>query len=381
MYGSITSEDDSKMDYAVIMAGGSGTRLWPLSREHLPKQLLRIVRGKSLLRLSYERLLGLIPPERIFVCTLETHREAVLSELPELLPENLLGEPMGRDTSNAVGLSAAVLAARDPDAVFAITTADHVIEPVERFQACLKTAFAVVNKHPNTLVTFGITPTFGHTGLGYIERGEALDGIEGAYKVTAFREKPDKPTADRYVESRRYFWNSGMFVWKASTVLSRLKEYLPKSHEGLMTIAKSWDTIDRQSTLQKTYPTLQKISIDFAVMEPASSRAPETGAPSGVVVVEMPITWLDVGSWPQLSETLNIDDSNNAVDATRLVMLDSDNNIIVTRDDSHLLALIGVSDMVVVHTKDATLICPKNEAQRVKDIVAKVKDHHGIGYI
>lgn len=369
------------MDYAVIMAGGSGTRLWPLSREHLPKQLLRVVRGKSLLRLSYERLLGLIPPERIFVCTLEAHRQAVLAELPELLPGNLLGEPMGRDTSNAVGLSAAVLAGRDPDAVIAITTADHVIEPVERFQKCLRTAFATVNQHPNTLVTFGITPTFGHTGLGYIERGDALPGIDGAFKVTAFREKPDKPTADRYVESRRYLWNSGMFVWKASTILSRLGEYLPKSLEGLMTIAQSWETPQRESTLKKNYPMLQKISIDFAVMEPASARPAETGAPSGVTVVEMPITWLDVGSWPQLSETLNIDDSNNAVDAARLVMLDSDNNIIVTRDDSHLLALIGVSDMVIVHTKDATLICPKSEAQRVKDIVGKVKDTHGASYI
>ncbi|HQY89588.1 MAG TPA: sugar phosphate nucleotidyltransferase, partial [Tepidisphaeraceae bacterium] len=315
------------------------------------------------------------------VCTLEAHRAAVLNELPELSPENLLGEPMGRDTSNAVGLSAAVLAARDPDAVFAITTADHVIEPMERFQKCLKAGFESVAKHPNTLVTFGVTPTFGHTGLGYIERGDALAGIDGAFKVTAFREKPDKPTADRYVESRRYFWNSGMFVWKASTILSRLKEYLPKSYEGLQIIAKAWDTGTRDETLKKVYPILQKISIDFAVMEPASARAPEAGAPSGVVVVEMPISWLDVGSWPQLSETLNIDDSNNAVEASRLVMIDSDNNIIVAREEGHLLTLIGVSDMVIVHTKDATLICPKNEAQRVKDIVAKVKEAHGAGYI
>src|SRR5580765_700216 len=227
------------MEYGVIMAGGAGTRLWPVSRADKPKQLINVVRGKSLLQLSYERLRGLLPPERIFVCTGAAHGRAVMENLPELPKENLLGEPEGRDTANAVGFPAAVLAKRDKDAVAAFVTADHVIEPIDTFQASVRTAFDLVAEQPNALVTFGIVPTHGHTGLGYIHRGEAI-AVKGkpaaAYKVQAFREKPDKATADRYVESGRYYWNSGMFVWRADTVLGALETLLPESARGIAEI-------------------------------------------------------------------------------------------------------------------------------------------------
>ncbi|MFT3786632.1 MAG: sugar phosphate nucleotidyltransferase [Tepidisphaeraceae bacterium] len=284
---------------------------------------------------------------------------------------------MGRDTANAVGFSAAVLQKIDPDAVFAIVTADHVIEPIDAFVASLRTGFDVVKKHPGALVTFGIVPTFGHTGLGYIERGGDLD-LAGAFKVNAFHEKPDKPAADRYVDSGRFYWNSGMFVWRASTVLERLREYLPKSYEGLTKIATAWGTSGQADAVNSIYPTLQKISVDFAIMEPASKSRDPNG---GVVVVEMPIKWLDVGSWPQLSETLDVDDAGNAIDAEHSVLLDSDNNIVLCREPGHLVSLIGVSDMVVAITKDATMVCPKNDAQRVKELVALVKEKLGTKYI
>lgn len=362
------------MEYGVIMAGGSGTRLWPLSRESFPKQLLPIVRGESLLKLSFDRLRAILPAERIFVCTGAQHRDVILKGLPELKPENLLGEPLGRDTANAVGFSAAVLEKLDKDAVFAIVTADHVIEPIDKFSAAIRSGFEIAKKWPEKLVTFGIVPTHGHTGLGYVQRGDALDGVDGAFKVLGFKEKPDKPTADKYVESRRYYWNSGMFVWSAATVMNMLREYLPKSHEGLSKIAAAWGTPAQQKAIDEIYPTLQKISIDYAVMEPA-------GQQGRVAVVEMPVNWLDVGSWPQLSETLELDDQNNATDARRLIMLDCTDNIVVSREEGHVVTLIGVSDMVVVHTKDATLVCPKNETQRVKDVVAKVKEKYGAGHI
>src|SRR4051812_26508116 len=307
------------MQYGVIMAGGAGTRLWPLSRKAQPKQLLSVIRGKSLLQLSYERLRGILPPDRIYVCTGEVHRESVQRNLPELPKENLLGEPEGRDTASAVGFPAAVLHKRDPDAVFAIVTADHVIEPIDTFQNSLKTAFDVVAQQGSTLVTFGIIPTHGHTGLGYIHRGEALGGFKGAYKVQAFKEKPDKPTADRYVESGRYYWNSGMFVWRADTVLNELSTHLPAVHAGLIEIGRAWGTPQQQDVLNRVYPTLEKISIDYAVMEPASQHKGR----AQVVVVEMPVQWLDVGSWPALAETLDIDEHDNAVDARALVCLDS----------------------------------------------------------
>src|SRR5947209_9393860 len=233
------------MEYGVIMAGGSGTRLWPLSRANTPKQLLPVVKGKSLLQLSYERLRGLLPAERIFVCTGAAHRDAILANLPELPKDNLLGEPAPRDTANAVGFPAGVLLARDPDAVMAVVTADHVIEPIPEFQKALRTAFDVVQQHPESLVTFGIVPTHGHTGLGYIQRGEPLPGATGAFRVQAFKEKPDKPTADRYVESGRYYWNSGMFVWRCDTVMGELKAHLPEAYEGLTKVAQAWSTPQR----------------------------------------------------------------------------------------------------------------------------------------
>jgi mannose-1-phosphate guanylyltransferase len=367
------------MQYGVIMAGGAGTRLWPLSRGNKPKQLLNVVRGKSLLQLSYERLRGMLPPERIFVCTGAAHAQAVLENLPELPKDNLLGEPIGRDTANAVAFPAAVLAKRDKDAVAAFVSADHVIEPVEQFQRSIQTAFDVVAQQPNALVTFGIVPTHGHTGLGYIHRGEALQltgGASGAYRVQAFKEKPDKPTADRYVESERYYWNSGMFVWRCDFVTGELATHLPEQKKGLGEITAAWGTPKQQETLNRIYPTLPKISIDYALMEPAAQGKGK----AQVVVVEMPVNWLDVGSWPALAETLATDDRDNAVDAGAYVVLDSDSNIIVSEDPQHLVSTIGISDMIVVHTKDATLICPKSDAQRVKELVAKVKEKFGNRY-
>jgi mannose-1-phosphate guanylyltransferase len=364
------------MEYGVIMAGGSGTRLWPISRANFPKQLLKVARDRSLLQLAYDRLRGMLPPERIFVCTAEKHRDLILQNLPELPPGNLLGEPEGRDTANAVGFPAAVLHKQDKDAVFAVVTADHVIEPVDAFQRSVRTAFDVVARHPDALVTFGIVPTHGHTGLGYIHRGDELSGFTGAYRVQAFKEKPDKPTADRYVESGRYYWNSGMFVWRADTVLNMLKQYLPQAHAGLTRIADAWGTAQQAAVLAEAYPLLPKISIDYAVMEPASQNRGK----GGVAVVEMPVQWLDVGSWPALAETLPVDDHDNAIDAKTVVQFDSDSNIVLSQDPEHLLALIGVSDMVIVHTPDATLICPKSDAQRVKELVGKVKDKFGDRY-
>lgn len=370
------------MQYGVIMAGGAGTRLWPFSRSSRPKQLLNVVRGKSLLQLSYERLRGVLPDERIYVCTGEAHRDLVLENLPTLPKENLLGEPEGRDTANAIGFSAAVLHKRDPDAVCAVVTADHVIEPQDQFLSSLRTAFTVAEQQPLSLVTFGILPTHGHTGLGYVQRGETLRlrnhaGTPGAFRVQAFKEKPDKATADRYVESGRYYWNSGMFVWRCDTVLGEIAQHIPDSHKGLMRIAEAWDTPRATPILNEVYPTLPKISIDYGVMEPASQGKGK----ASVAVVEMPVQWLDVGSWPALAETLPTDDHNNAHEAKTHIFLDSDDNIVVSDDPEHLMALVGVSDMIVVHTRSTTMVCPKNEAQRVKDLAGKVKERFGEKYL
>jgi mannose-1-phosphate guanylyltransferase len=362
------------MQYGLIMAGGAGTRLWPLSRRNRPKQLLPLVKGRSLLQLSYERLRGLLSPEQIFVCTNAEYADAVFENLPELPRENLFPEPEGRDTANAVGLPAAVLHKKDPDAVIAVVTADHVIEPISRFQDALRLAFSVAKDHPNALVTFGIVPTFGHTGLGYIHRGDSLQAQkESGYRVLAFKEKPDKATADRYVESGRYYWNSGMFVWRADTVLRELSLHLPDAHRGLLQIADAWNTPNRQQVLRDIYPKLQRISIDYAVMEPASHGKGK----AQVMTVEMPVEWLDVGSWPALADTLQIDEKDNALDAKTAILIDADNNIIISHDPEHLIATVGLSDMIIVHTPDVTMVCPKRDAQRVKELVNKARDQFG----
>jgi mannose-1-phosphate guanylyltransferase len=326
--------------------------------------------------LAYDRLRGLLQPEQIYVCTSAAQGAAVLENLPELPKQNLLGEPQARDTANAIGFAAAVLLKNDPDAVCAVVTADHVIEPVNQFQNSLRKAFDLVAVQPETLVTFGIVATHGHTGLGYIQRGEALT-IPGAYRVQAFKEKPDKATVDRYVESGRYYWNSGMFVWRCDTVLNELAAHLPESHSGLTKITNAWGTRDQQAVLAAVYPKLPRISIDYAVMEPAS----QAKGKAHVAVVEMPVKWLDVGSWPALGETFDVDDCNNAVNARTVVFLDSEDNIIYSQDPDHLISTIGISDMIIVHTKDATLVCNKHDSQRVKELLAKVKDKLGQKYL
>ena len=366
------------MRYAVIMAGGAGTRLWPMSRSGKPKQLLRFIAGettgapmRSLLSLAAGRLRGLVEPRGIYICTGASYAQQVLEDLPMLPAAQLLGEPMGRDTANAVGFSAAVLAKRDPEAAMAILTADHVIEPVEVFQAALRKAFEAVEKHPELLVTFGITPTFAATGYGYVQRGAELADLPGVFRVQAFREKPDAATAQKYLDAGNYAWNSGMFVWKARTVLEQLKQHLPASYEGLMKIAEAWDTPRQDEVLNAVYPTLPKISIDFAVME----KAPH------VATVAMPIKWLDVGSWPSFGETLTADGAGNRVAGGRFAQIGSTNVLAVSEEPEHLLATINCQDLIIIHTPRATLVCPAKDAEKIKQMVAEVERAHGKGYI
>lgn len=352
------------MRYAVIMAGGSGLRLWPLSRTARPKQLLQLVDGRSLLQLAFERMAGILPAEQIFVCTAESDRAAVEANLPQLPADNILGEPVGRDTANAIGFASAVLHERDRDALVAFVTADHVIEPVDEFRAAMGSAFALAER-PGRLVTFGIVPTRAHTGLGYIELGAALAEDPQANDVAAFAEKPDLETATGYVDSGRYLWNSGMFVWRADSVLGQLAEHLPTACADLTRIAKAWDTDERVSTLRALYSTLPKISIDYAVLEPAA----RTGGT--VVVVPMHISWLDVGSWQTLAQTLGADSGGNFVDAT-VSVIDAQRNVLVGSDPAHLIAVVGVCDLVVVHTPDATLVCARERAEQVKAMAIQV---------
>lgn len=347
--------------YVVIMAGGSGTRLWPLSRQGTPKQLLPLVEGRSLLRLAFERSLASVPAEQVMVVTGAAYADQVVAQLPELPAGNILGEPVGRDSLNAVAWAAAVLARRDPDAVIAQVTADHVIEPLAEFVTTLGQAFAVAETDPDALVTLGVVPTSPHTGYGYLHRGGALPGHPHACLVTEFAEKPAREVAEAYLASGDYWWNSGMFVWRAATVLEQVRLLLPTSYEGVTALAAE------PERLEEIFPSLIKTSVDYGIMEPVSHGQ----GSAHVVAVGLAVHWRDVGGYASLAEVLPQDAEGNAHSGT-VVTLDACGNVVVNADPSGLVGLIGVCDLVVVRTATATLVVPLDQAERVKELVAAV---------
>lgn len=370
------------MRHAMIMAGGAGTRLWPMSRAAMPKQLIRFVFREgasepcSLLELAAGRLEGLVPPERRVICTGERYRGEIERVLPEFAGERILGEPEGRDTINAVGFGAAVFGSSDPEAVFAVLTADHIIEPDGVFREAMEAGFRLVEADPRRLVTFAIRPTFPATGYGYVRRGDRMEGFGGrAFEVREFKEKPDEETARRYVESGEYGWNSGMFVFSARTVMDLLRRHAPANAAGLERIGAAWGTPERARVLGEVYPTLPKTSVDYGIMEPASRDGSVA-----ICAVEMDLRWLDVGSWPAYAETLTPDASGNRVRGSgEAVLVDSRENLVVTggsaRDGrGHTVALVGCEGLIVVHTDDATLIMPAERAQDVKRAQERVRD-------
>ncbi len=354
------------MRYAVIMAGGAGTRLWPMSTEAMPKQLIPFIEGRSLLEIAADRLEGLVPGDNQFVCTNERFRDAIRDSMPQFGDEQIIGEPEGRDTLAAVGLPAAILHRRDPDAVVGVFTADHLIEPIEVFQQRVRVGFDLAEKMPETLVTFGIQPSYPATGYGYIRLGAPMQQFLGVHRVLTFREKPDPDTARAYLDSGEYLWNSGMFVWRAFTLLECIRQYQPEVHAALMKVADAWDTPGRQRVLNEVYPTIKKISVDYAVMEPA---ARDKGV--NVATVRMSLTWLDVGGWPAFAKTA--DANGNRLAARYVIAVDSKDNLVVSEDDRHMIALLGVNDLIVVRSGGATLICHKSAAEKVKQIQALAK--------
>ena len=364
------------MRYALILAGGSGTRLWPMSRGRLPKQLIPFIGGKSLLQIAFERLEGLVEPQRRFICAGQQHAQVILDALSGLSRGQLLGEPTGRDTMSAVGFGAAVIAKSDPDAVIAVFTADHLIEPIDRFRAIIARGFELAERSPQTLVTFGIAPTQAATGYGYLELGSAIG--DSARVVERFKEKPDAAAAQAYLAagSDRYLWNSGMFVWRAATLLECIRRYEPASHGGLACVAEAWGRDDEAAVLAEVYPTLKKISVDFAVMEPAS-RDPAFQ----VAAIPMPLEWLDIGSWPMFAQTCPQDEQGNTIAAQRQLLHRSQGTLVVSSDPKHLIAAVGCENLLIIHTPDATLVCRADCAEDIKKVQAMVGERFSAEYV
>ena len=362
------------MRYSLIMAGGSGTRLWPLSRIDRPKQILPLYQGESLLSLSYRRQEGLIPPDRRFLCAGLGYKDVILASLPELGEGQFLGEPVGRNTLNALGYSAAILHRQDPLAVMAVFTADHLIQPEEVFRSIIAEGFKAVESLPDSLITFGITPTEGATGFGYLELGAEL--LPGVRRVSRFKEKPDAAAAADYFREgpERYLWNSGMFIWKTATFLKALKRFRPENYHLLSKIADAWGTPKFEAVRDEVFPKLGKSSVDFAIMEPASRDSE-----FNLAALPMPLSWQDVGSWDAYAASVRGTSSGETPE--RSLLADSPGTLAVSEDPDHLIAAVGCEDLIIIHTPRATLVCPKNQAQRVKELHAMAEEKWGKEYL
>lgn len=348
----------------VIMAGGAGTRFWPASTEQRPKQFLTLFGERSLLQQSYDRLAGLIPPERVLVLTSADFAPLVQMQLPELPPENVIAEPMRRDTAAAVTLAATLCAERFNDPIMTILTSDHLIGPTERFQHALVSA-ATGAASGDALYTFGIRPDEPATGFGYLELG-ASAGEHGGLahrELTRFVEKPDLATAKEYLAAGNYLWNSGMFVWRSSAVLAEIERQLPAHAAALRAAVAADGTPAFDAALRHAFEPLEKVSIDFGVMEHARS----------VRCVEPDFAWSDVGSFLALADHLPTDDSGNA-HRGRLFGVEAQDNIVFTEDDDEVVGILGLSDLVVVRAGRRTLIAPRERAEDIKKLVSTLDD-------
>ncbi|KAF8575445.1 mannose-1-phosphate guanylyltransferase [Ramaria rubella] len=356
--------------WAVVPAGGAGTRLWPLSREGCPKFLLDLtLRGRSLIQATWDRLLPLAGPARLMVVTGRVHSQAVRDQLPDMLPSNLLAEPSPKESAAAIGLAAAVLARRDPEAILGSFAADHMISGTDAFMSAV--AEAVATARHDLLVTIGIAPSHPATGFGYIRLGESLEieDAPNARVVSQFKEKPDARTAASYLSTGNYRWNGGMFVVKARFLMELLQEYEPALAEGLQTIAAQWDDEQlREKTLDEVWPTLPKIAIDNAVAEPAAIAGK-------VAVVPATFGWDDVGDFSSLADLLPAEAGQPRIlGDSGLVVTDQSAGGIVVPASGRLVACLGVDDLVVVDTADALLVTTRARSQEVKRLVAKCRE-------
>jgi mannose-1-phosphate guanylyltransferase len=346
-------------NYALIMAGGGGTRLWPMSRLSKPKQLLSLIDDRTLFKTSVDRLQPLYQPEQIYVITGRQYVAEMQADTPEIPAENFIVEPSGKDTAPAAALAITVIAKRDPEAIIALLTADHHIAREDWFRDAV--AAGIVLAQEDYIVTLGISPTYPATGFGYIKQAEKIKDVNGqaCYFSAGFREKPNAVTATEFVASGKYTWNSGMFIWKAKRALGEFERQQPQMYNFLQTLSATIDTDEFEQTLEMIWEKMPKISIDFAIMESAEN----------IAVIPVDIGWSDVGSWGALFDVLDLDKFGNCFkgkNVTEHVILETRNSMVYS---DRMTATIGVEDIIVIDTEDVLLICHKSRAQEVKDVV------------
>ncbi len=348
--------------YAVLMAGGVGTRFWPRSRSRTPKQVLNIVGEKTMIQATVERVNGLVDASNIMVVTNADQKDLIHQQIPSLQDNNFILEPVGRNTAPCIGLAAIHIVHQDPSGVMVVLPADHLVTNVEEFRTVVQKGARFVFENDG-LLTLGIEPHYPATGYGYIQRGEPVQELNGhtVYAVKTFAEKPNYETAVRFIESGDFYWNSGMFIWKAATILKEIEEKLPEIYEGLMEIRAAIGTPQYEQTVNDVYERIRGISIDYGVMQSAEN----------VYVIPTDMGWNDVGSWQTVYEISPKDKNENARVSRELIAIDSRGSYVYAPEK--LVALVGVNDLVVVDTGDALLICHRDRAQEVRDVVEELK--------
>ncbi len=355
--------------YALILAGGGGTRLWPRSRNKTPKQFLKIFGKDTLTQITIKRLRKILPWEKIYCITVsEAYKKEILKEIPKFIPENIIVEPARRDTAPAHATGAAYIYKRDKDAVIITEAADRLVKPEEKYLSTLQAAAKLAYKD-NVLISVGVKPEYPHTGLGHIKRGAkiAVENGKTFYKVEKFVEKPSIALAKKYTKSGKYFWNAGEFVWRADSIIKEVREHAPEIRKNLDEIMIKIGTKDEKEQLIKSYNQMPKISIDYAVIE-RSKR---------MLVVEGDFNWTDIGDWNEVWKNLDKDKEGNVVidgeePGGEIINIDSTDTLI--HKDGRLIAIIDVDDVVVVDMKDVLLVCSKSKSQNVKKIVNQLKE-------
>lgn len=350
--------------YAVIMAGGGGTRLWPLSRQKNPKQMLTLVEDRSLFQIAVDRVRDIFTPERVFVVTVEDQADELRKQCPDIPGENYLLEPLPRGTASVVGLASVALSHRNPQAVMAVLTADHFIANEESFKKILTAAYDTAQD--GHLVTLGITPTHPAINYGYIQTGEPLGRYQGleVFNVLRFKEKPDADLAKQMVETGNHSWNSGMFVWRVDCIMDEINRQMPDLADGLQEISIVYDTSEERGLVKKIWSNLVPETIDYGIME---------GADKVAVIPVSDLGWSDVGSWDSIYDVLPTDENGNIVMNGQHIALSTQSTLINSNVEKRTIVTIGVEDLVIVDTEDILLVCKKDQSQEVRQVVKMLK--------
>lgn len=352
------------MDYIVILAGGHGTRLWPISRVNKPKQSGYFFDKKTLLQITYERVLSGFPKQNIFISCGKNQVELLKAQLPNVSDNNFIVEPVARGTAMAIGLACIKISSHDKNANIIIANADHFVRPDKKYIDLLKKASKLISKHRDHLCLVGIKPTYPETGYGYIEISNIFNNLKSVYNIKKFKEKPNLKVATKYIKAKRFLWNTGWFIFDPNTMLDLFQKYLPKHYKALKAIEQNIDSDNYNKILEKEFKNLESISIDYGIIEKTKK----------MFVIQSDIEWFDIGSWSAVKDCFSKKSESN-LEEGNVISYDSKDNLVINKNKNKIVSIIGLNKFVVVDTEDALFICPKDKSQEVKKIIEYLKSN------